>query len=213
MDKLIVELSYLKNNLDNLESESISNINLEKTDLYIIDMNNGFAKGGSLYSPRVNSLIEPITKFSTYLSNKLHRIVAFTDCHPSNCLEFSTYPSHCLEDDYESEVIDELKTIENLKVLPKNSTNAFFALDNLDFNDTENIIIIGDCTDICVYQFAITLKTYFIQNNINKNIIVPANLVETYDIPGVHSGDLCNIVFLNSMIQNGIKVIKEFVLN
>ena len=80
----------------------------------------------------------------------------------------------------------------------------------MNFDDVDNIIVIGDCTDICIYQFAVTLKTYFIQNNINKNVIVPMNLVDTYDIPNVHCADLSNIVFLNSMIQNGINVIKSF---
>ena len=43
----------------------------------------------------------------------------------------------------------------------------------------------------------------------NKDIIVPINLVDTYNIDNVHPAELLNIVFLNSMIQNGIKVVKE----
>lgn len=210
MNNLLNELEALKNNLDNLPVENISNIQLNKTDLFIVDINNGFAKGGALYSPRIESLINPITEFSKKLSPKLHRIIAFTDCHPKDSIEFLSYPPHCLEGDAESDIVDELKTIENLKVLPKNSTNGFFALGNMNFDDVDNIIVIGDCTDICIYQFAVTLKTYFIQNNINKNVIVPMNLVDTYDIPNVHCADLSNIVFLNSMIQNGINVIKSF---
>ena len=42
-----------------------------------------------------------------------------------------------------------------------------------------------------------------------KDIIVPINLVDTYNIDNVHTAELLNIVFLNSMIQNGIKVVKE----
>ena len=210
MINLLNELENLKNNLDNLPIENISNLNLDKTDLFIVDMNNGFAKGGALYSPRIESLIKPIAEFSKKLSPKLHRVIAFTDCHPKNSIEFLSYPPHCLEDSPESDIVDELKTIKNLKVLPKNSTNGFFALENITFDDVDNIIIIGDCTDICIYQFAVTLKTYFIHNNINKNIIVPMNLVDTYDIPNIHCADLSNIVFLNSMIQNGINVIKSF---
>ncbi len=38
------------------------------------------------------------------------------------------------------------------------------------------------------------------------------NLVDTYDIPFVHPGDLLNVVFLNSMVQNGVKLIKKFSL-
>lgn len=213
MNNLLKELEALKNNLDTLPVEHVSNLHLDKTDLFIIDMNNGFAKGGALYSPRIESLIDPITNFSKNLSSKVNKIVAFTDSHPQDCLEFSSYPIHCLSNDSESEVIDELKSIDNLQILEKNSTNGFFALGNMNFNNVDNIIIVGDCTDICIYQFAVTLKTYFIQNNINKNIIVPMDLVDTYDIANIHSGDLSNIVFLNSMIQNGVNVVKSIILD
>ncbi|HHI5797845.1 TPA: isochorismatase family protein [Clostridioides difficile] len=120
-----------------------------------------------------------------------------------------SYPVHCLENDVESELVDELKSIENLQIFPKNSTNGFFALENLDFDNIDNIIIVGDCTDICIYQFAITLKSYFNQHNIEKNIVVPMNLVDTYDIPNVHPAEILNLVFFNSMIQNGVNVLKE----
>ncbi|SCH02958.1 MULTISPECIES: isochorismatase family cysteine hydrolase [unclassified Romboutsia] len=213
MNNLLKELEILKNNLDNLPNLNISTIDLSKTELFIIDMNNGFAKGGALYSPRIEALINPISNITEKLSSRLHRLVAFSDTHSEDCLEFSNYPIHCLENDTESEVIDELKSIENLQILPKNSTNGFFALGEINFDGVDNIIIVGDCTDICIYQFAVTLKTYFIHNNINKNIIVPVELVDTYDIPNVHCGDLSNIVFLNSMIQNGIKVVKNIVID
>jgi hypothetical protein len=34
------------------------------------------------------------------------------------------------------------------------------------------------------------------------------NLVDTYHTDNVHPAELLNIVFLNSMIQNGINVVK-----
>lgn len=42
-----------------------------------------------------------------------------------------------------------------------------------------------------------------------KNIVVPMNLVDTYDIPNVHPAEILNLVFFNSMIQNGVNVLKE----
>lgn len=209
MDNLLNELEALKSNLDNLPIEKIENYDLSKTALFIIDVNNGFAKQGALYSPRVESLIKPIEAFTKKIANKLNRIIAFTDSHTSKSIELLSYPVHCLENDIESELVDELKSIDNLQILPKNSTNGFFALESLAFDDIDNIIIVGDCTDICIYQFAITLKAYFNQYNIEKNIVVPMNLVDTYDIPNIHSAELLNLVFFNSMIQNGIKVLKE----
>lgn len=209
MDNLLNELEALKSNLDKLPVEKIENYDLSKTALFIIDVNNGFAKQGALYSPRVESLINPIEIFTKKISNKLNKVIAFTDCHTTKSIELLSYPVHCLENDVESELVDELKSIENLQVIPKNSTNGFFALENLDFDGIDNIIIVGDCTDICIYQFAITLKSYFNQHNIEKNIVVPMNLVDTYDIPNVHPAEILNLVFFNSMLQNGINVLKE----
>lgn len=210
MKDLLVELEALKNNLDSLPIEKISDLNLKSTDIFIVDMNNGFARSGALYSPRVESLIDPIYNFVKPLSKDVNKIIAFTDTHSPDSIELQSYPSHCLENHIESEIVDELKLIDNIEVIPKNSTNGFFALDKIDFDSVDNVIIVGDCTDICVYQFAITLKSYFNQHNLNKNVIVPMSLVDTYDIPGVHPAELLNIVFFNSMLQNGIKVIKEF---
>jgi nicotinamidase-related amidase len=212
MKKLINELGIMKTNLENLQTISISDLDLSKTDLFIIDMNNGFAKEGALYSPRIEALINPIYKFVNSISEMVHSIIAFTDCHEKDCLEFESYPPHCLNGDVECEIVDELKLINNIKIIKKNSTNGFFALDNTSFDEVENIIIVGDCTDICIYQFATTLNSYFIHNNIKKNIIVPINLVDTYDIGGIHPAHLLNLVFFNSMIQNGIKVVKEIKL-
>ena len=209
MNNLLSELESLKSNLDNLPIMNLSDLNLNNTDLFIVDINNGFAKGGALYSPRIENLINPIVNFTKSVSNDIKSIIAFTDYHTNKSTELLNYPTHCIENTIECEIVDELKFIENIKIVKKNSTNGFFALDDLSFNNTDNIIIIGDCTDICIYELAITLKSYFNQNNINKNIIVPINLVDTYNIDNVHPAELLNIVFLNSMIQNGIKVVKE----
>ena len=208
MNNLIDDLKSFESIIQNLKSENISNINLSKTILFIVDMNNGFAKSGALYSQRVENLIDPIASFANFIGNNNCPIIAFTDSHNPDSIEFKNYPQHCLVDDMESEIIDELKSINGLTIVPKNSTNGFFALENFDYSSFENIIIVGDCTDICIYQFSTTLKAYFNHLNIDKNIIVPVDLVDTYDIPNIHNANLMNLVFLNSMIQNGINVVK-----
>ena len=208
MNNLIDDLKSFESIIQNLKSENISNINLSKTILFIVDMNNGFAKSGALYSQRVENLIDPIASFANFIGNNNCPIIAFTDSHNPDSIELKNYPKHCLVDDIESDIIDELKSINGLTIVPKNSTNGFFALENFEYSSFENIIIVGDCTDICIYQFATTLKAYLNQLNIDKNIIVPVDLVDTYDIPNIHSANLMNLVFLNSMIQNGINVVK-----
>ncbi|CEK31847.1 isochorismatase [[Clostridium] sordellii] len=212
MELLTKEFENMKFNLEKLKSKKINELNLSKTMLFIIDMNNGFAKKGALYSDRVEALINPITNLAKILEAKNCEIIAFTDSHNKDSIELRSYPTHCLENDYESKIVDEISTIKNLKVIPKNSTNGFFCLEDKSFKNIENIIVVGDCTDICIYQFVITLKAYFNQNNIDKNIIVPMNLVDTYHIDNIHNAEIMNIVFLNSMIQNGVEVIKEIEL-
>lgn len=212
MELLTKEFENMKFNLEKLKSKKINELNLSKTMLFIIDMNNGFAKKGALYSDRVEALINPITNLAKILEAKNCEIIAFTDSHNKDSIELRSYPTHCLENDYESKIVDEISTIKNLKVIPKNSTNGFFCLEDKDFKNIDNIIVVGDCTDICIYQFVVTLKAYFNQNNIDKNIIVPMNLVDTYHIDNIHNAEIMNIVFLNSMIQNGVEVIKEIEL-
>ena len=208
MNNLLNDLNIFKNNLDKLPIKNICDLDLNKTELFIVDINNGFAREGALYSPRVENLISPIVEFTKVISKDVKNIIAFTDYHTSDSIELLSYPIHCIENTVECEIIDELKNIENLKIIKKNSTNGFFALEDINFENTDNIIIVGDCTDICIYQLSITLKSYFNQHNINKNIIVPINLVDTYHTDNIHPADLLNIVFFNSMIQNGIEVVK-----
>ena len=212
MELLTKEFENMKFNLEKLKSKKINALDLSKTMLFIIDMNNGFAKKGALYSDRVEALINPITNLVKILEAKKCEIIAFTDSHNKDSIELRSYPTHCLENDYESKIVDEISTIKNLKVIPKNSTNGFFCLEDKNFKNIDNIIVVGDCTDICIYQFVVTLKAYFNQNNIDKNIIVPMNLVDTYHIDNIHNAEIMNIVFLNSMIQNGVEVIKEIKL-
>ena len=53
------------------------------------------------------------------------------------------------------------------EIIEKNSTNGFFAMDIADYAYLDNFIVVGCCTDICVYQFVLALKTYFNQNNLD----------------------------------------------
>ena len=66
------------NNLENLSSINLNDFDLNKTGLFIVDMNNGFAKEGALSSPRVEKIIKPIADFSKVLSSKINSLVGFT---------------------------------------------------------------------------------------------------------------------------------------
>ena len=75
--------------------------------------------------------------------------------------------------------------------------------------------MVGDCTDICVYQLALFLKVRPILKNESSEVIVPANCVDTYDIPQEmyekdrippHPGELIHRIFLYHMHLNGIRI-------
>ena len=179
---------------------------MENKALIIIDINNGFAKKGALYNERVEKLINPITEYAKQFKGK---ILAFTDSHKKDSIEFESYPVHCLEGTWESEVVDELKAIKDLMVIKKNTTNGFLERDFqgfLDWNkDINKFEIVGCLTDICVYQFAVTLKTYFTHIGKNVEVIVKKDLVDTFDSVG-HNAEEINKIFLDSMMANGIKI-------
>lgn len=202
-------LDYLKeiyNKVENVPELKADAINYKNTMLVVVDINNGFARKGALYSERVENLIAPIADLVRKFSENNGKVIAFTDAHPEETIEFESYPKHCIDGEWESELVDELKEF-NIEVIKKNSTNGFIEKNYKVPEDIKNVIVVGDCTDICIYQFAISQKSYFNMLNQGKNVIVPKNLVDTFDAP-FHNGDFNNLVFLNSMIDNGINVVE-----
>ncbi len=182
----------------------------DETALIVIDMINGFAREGALKSERVEVLIPVVAKLMEKMKDL--PIIVFADSHPADAPEFRVYPSHCLEGTSESQVVDELKEVASYQLITKNSTNGFLAEDFQSWlaekQQIKNFIVVGDCTDICIYQFAVTLKAYFNEKNENSRVIVPMNAVDTFDL-GLHHADLMNVVLLCSMKDNGVEVVAE----
>ena len=201
-------MEFIANKLESVKNLKLEELDFSKTLLVIIDINNGFARGGALYSDRVENLITPIEELAKYIIKKEGTAVAFTDCHTEESPEFCSYPQHCMRGTTESEIIDELKTLD-IKVIEKNSTNGFLEeAFNIDAN-IDNVIVVGDCTDICVYQFAVSVKSDFNRRNEHRRVIVPIEYVDTFNAP-FHNGDFMNAVFLSSMMDNGIEVVKIY---
>ena len=84
--------------------------------------------------------------------------------------------------------------------------------------DLSTVIVVGNCTDLCVYQLAMHLKLAANAQNNSLRVIVPANAVQTYDTPletakeiGAlpHDGDVMHLLFLYHMRLNGIEVVRE----
>jgi len=204
-------INNILTNIENLQSLNLNSLKKDETALIIVDMVNGFTKEGILSSPRINNLIPEIVRIKKMCSNLGIEIIAIADTHTNNSIEFESYPPHCLEKTNECEVVDELECFD-LQIFKKNSTNAFFQRGFRNWIDNnferKNFIVVGDCTDICIQQLALSIKAYFNQLNIKTQVIVPINAVDTYDL-GDHSGDLMNLMALYNMSINGIKLVKS----
>lgn len=210
MQKAIESLSDMIDTLEGLADYDCSQHKPEEICIFSIDMNKGFTRQGALASGRVEEMIEATADFLEAALNKGIKVTAFSDRHTNSSAELESYPEHCAVPE-EYELVEELQDLE-LKPVWKNSTNAFMTgMGNLLTSSYKTYIVTGCCTDICVYQFAVSLKAFLNQNDVKADVVVPLSLVETYDGEW-HNGDLMNVVFLNSMASNGVLLCENVVL-
>ncbi|SHJ75115.1 Nicotinamidase-related amidase [Anaerocolumna jejuensis DSM 15929] len=198
--------------LQSLKSISLEELQKERTVLIMVDLINGFTREGALKSPRVERILPSAAKLQSACLLKGFPILAFADSHSMTSPEFASYPPHCLTGTSEEEIAEELQQVGGYQLIRKNSTNGFLEeafsrwLKENDRIDT--FLIVGDCTDICIQQFAETLKTWFNKENKESRIIVPMDLVETYEL-GMHNGNLVHVMALYNMTINGVEVVQS----
>lgn len=213
-EELWTGLQRMYEELDSQTAIDFASLGSEKTALIIVDMVNGFVKQGALSSPRVLSINDRTAEFVKACAERKIEMLAFCDSHNEDCQEFASYPPHCVCGTQEEEITEEIKKTFSGTIVKKNSTNGFIEpefqkwLEN--HSDIENFVICGCCTDLCVLQFALGLKTDFNRRNLSKRVIVIQSLCETYD-GGSHGGDISNIFAFYNMKTNGIETPKDIV--
>ncbi|MGN1480856.1 isochorismatase family cysteine hydrolase [Porcipelethomonas sp.] len=184
-------------------------LNCNNTVFVMVDIINGFIRTGALHDKKIESIIPPVCNFLNYCNRNKITSIAFADSHSENSCEFSSFPEHCLTGSEESQIVKELTKIGGFQVIEKNSTNGFHAPGFKEFlkenPDKSSYIVCGDCTDICVLNFCLCLKTYFNEINKESEIIVPLNMTETYHST-THDKNYMNIASLEIMNINGIKL-------
>ncbi len=200
------------NTLETLPCTPASVLMDGRTALVIVDMVNGFLTEGVLASPRSASVLPAVEALLRFAKENKIPTAAFADCHEPDAIEFSAFPPHCIRDTSESEIAPSLCEIGGFARIEKNSTNGFlkdgFQAFLAAHPECERFVVCGVCTDICVMQFALSLKTYGNQNNRKLEVLVPVNTVATYDAPG-HSGDLMQAMALQIMAQAGMTLTAE----
>jgi Amidases related to nicotinamidase len=191
-----------------------------------VDMVNGFCCEGPLASPRVNALSEPIAALLRQAYDAGARHFVFTqDTHPADSPEFAAFPPHCVAGTSESEAVDALKALpfyDQVVTIPKGSLsshlNTTFSAWLAEHPQIDSFVLVGDCSDLCIYSAAMHLRMEANALNIARRVIVPAALVETFDTPvevarqlGIkaHDADLHHVLFLHHMALNGIEVVKN----
>lgn len=212
-----VVLKSIANELDDLPILDTKGLSSKNTAIIVIDMINGFAKQGALYSERIQALIP-------YIANTLEHFKGYpklflNDAHDEDSPEFIAYPPHCVDGTEEAMLVDELVPFieDNGLFCKKNSTNGFFSPDFAKWfsenNDRiENYLVLGDCTDLCVLQFSLTLKAFLNQWNNASNVIVPTMGVDTYHLEETHhNANLMNLFALYNMKSNGVLLIRDWV--
>lgn len=200
--------------LDVLQSKPALNIRElkpENTVLVIVDVVKGFCVKGNLFSPRIKALVSEVERVMRLCKEHGIQVICFADSHPKNSPEYKTYPEHCGVGTEESELVDELKAIGGYRLFLKNSTSGFLEKEFQEWLEANaqitNMIVVGDCTDICVEQFASTAKAYYNMKNVGARIIVPMDTVETFDL-GAHNARLMNTVAFMIMAGNGVELVQ-----
>ncbi|MGB7595830.1 MAG: isochorismatase family cysteine hydrolase [Erysipelotrichaceae bacterium] len=157
--------------------------------LVVVDMIRGFIEQGPLADPAISHIIGDNVELIKDFTKRGQPVIAFRDAHAPDSKEFAFYPAHCVKGTKESELVDAIAAFEDrMIVIEKDTTNGFqtaafqaYIADEVPF---ERIVVIGCCTDICVLQFVLSLKTYLQQRRHDTEVVVVQDCVETFEIPG-----------------------------
>lgn len=181
----------------------------------VVDMVNGFAKEGIMADPYIMHIVPAIRNYMEEdLNSENAAVVVIKENHDEHASEFNIHPSHCIKGTKEAMLVDELADLEPYcYTFLKNSTSAIWAPGFIDFIKAviknpkfRKIRVVGCCTDICVMDLSIPLKKLLDELNIDVEVIIPKEAVETFEIKGVHERDQWNDMAFRFMGQAGIKV-------
>ncbi len=181
--------------------------------LYVIDMVKGFVTEGVMHDEYIGHTVEEQVKLIKKFKKENQGIALVGEGHSKDCVEFKTFPEHCVLGTSEADFVEGIREFEeDAKVYRKNSTSALFApglmADIEEMKDLEEIVVCGCCTDICVINFVVPLKNYFNQINKDVKIFVVESATETYGAPN-HNREEYNEMAYKLMKQSGIEVVKN----
>lgn len=219
---------FIREWFEGLSSRSLAEVvgDPERTGFFSTDMIVGFCSEGALASERVGGIVPSLVDLCRRTYELGVRDFVFTqDTHTPDAPEFEAWPVHCLRGSAESEMIPELKALpfaDLFTILPKNSLHPAhgtgFDAWLAEHPRLQTAIVVGNCTDLCVYQLAMHLRlTHNARNIPGVRVIVPADAVNTYDLAPEaaaqigampHPGELFHQLFLYHMALNGVEIVR-----
>jgi nicotinamidase-related amidase len=201
-----------------IESASLKEIvsDPESVGLFSADMINGFLRTGALAAERVNMLTEPVVSlFTRCWELDVREFLLLQDTHDPETPEFNAYPPHAIVGTEESATIPELSALpfaDRFTIIEKNSLNpavgTIFDSWLAEHEHIKTALVVGNCTDLCVYQLAMHLRLRANAHNLaNFEVVVPEDCVNTFDTP-THPADYFHRLFLYHMASNGIRIVR-----
>lgn len=195
----------------------------EKVALISVDLLNGFCHFGPLSSPRIEGILPAVADlFTRSWELGLRNFVLTQDSHEEQAVEFGSWPPHCIRGTAEAETVSALKELpfsDQFVVIEKNSTSSIYGTVFEDWAnqhpEVDTFILVGDCTDLCIYQMAMTLRLSANAGQLQRRVIVPAECVQTYHYSVEaaaqyggfpHDGDFLHDLFLYHMALNGVEI-------
>lgn len=199
-----------------------------RTAVCVVDMLNGFCYEGALASPRAAACIAPIVKlFQAAYARGVRNFVSLQEWHSEHAEEFHAYGAHCIAGTPQAQLVPEIAALalsQEFQFVRKNSLHTIVGTSMeqwlAQYPRIDTFIVTGVCTDLCVYDLALDLKLRANSADLPRRVIVPANCVNTYDLPAPaakkigalpHDGDLLHATFLYMMALNKIEIAKEIV--
>lgn len=193
----------------------MKNLRLYEEAFIVIDMVNGFVTEGVLHDKRIKKIVPRQLELLKEAQDKNYLIMFVNDSHPQNAVEFKRFQNtqHCLKGTKETELIEELKPLENHPnsiTLYKTSTSFMETpkirdtIDNCD--NLKKVNIIGCCTDICIANGAIALSNHYDAQNKDIEICVHEDAIATYNEKERQEYVTAAKLL---MIQQGIQLVKK----
>jgi nicotinamidase-related amidase len=221
----------------------------ERAELVIVDVVRGFTREGAMAAPE---LMEPMVEAINTLAMKLIRrlggrlhVTMFQDYHSPDIPE-PPYPKHCTWDTEEPKIDPDLGWLESMNFtdkIQKDCINGLVGAINIRRDDDysipfledlkrrapRKIIVVGDCTDICVSDFVTSmlsarnhglLTNYTCEAKIKAEAIIGMDICvfepgcATYHFdqgkpePGRHPEDVAHHVGLWTMASRGARILK-----